>query len=335
MHLNRRTLLGLALSAPVLRPLTSASAQDTGWTLLDDSSGPIARWDHVLLADPASNRLFLFGGRDGNGTALADFWVYDLESAQWTELPGAPAARFGSAASTLLDGSGFLLFGGQADVFFNDLWAFDFGTQAWTLLDDGATTAPSPRYGLAGAFDADGRYIVSHGFTFDGRFDDTWAWGDAGGWVDISPAPESRRLRRCLHELQAIDGDHLILYAGCSSGYGPCPQGDLWLFTPATDTWIELSPAVVPAPRTNPALSVSGDSVLLVGGSTPDGPAADVWTGAFDGADFTWAPVDEASGVIPGRSSHDMAIIDGTFYLFGGLGIDGALADLWQYAPSE
>lgn len=333
MRLNRRALLSAAVGAVAFPCVQTTEAQESGWTLQDDGNGPPARWDHVLVADSNGNSLLLFGGRDGNGVAFADLWSFDLASKSWTELQPGPAARFGSAAAVLPDNSGFLFFGGQADEFFADLWQYDFTTGEWSLLDDGSGTAPTPRYGLGGAFDADGRFIISHGFTFEGRFDDTWAFDAAAGWVDISPAPESRPLRRCLHELAAVDTDHLLLYAGCSSGYGPCPQGDLWRFTPATSEWAQITPAESPAPRSNPAMTAGGNSILLVGGLTENGPSADIWSGVLNGDNFAWTRLDAASDIISPRSSHDMTQIDGMHYLFGGLGTDGPLADLWQYTP--
>ena len=97
---------------------------------------------------------------------------------------------------------------------------------------------------------------ISHGFTFEGRFDDTWSLDPAAGvWTDLSPAPETRPLKRCLHEAvwDAARG-RMLLYGGCSSGFGPCPQGDLWAFDPATRTWTELTPAESPGRPLQPGV---------------------------------------------------------------------------------
>lgn len=339
MRLNRRTLLSGAIAGAPTLTTRRADAQSSPWTLLDDAGGPAARWDHVLLAAPDHQRLYLFGGRDGNGAALADLWAYDLTTKDWrqVEAPG-PASRFGMAAAVTPDGRGFLLFGGQSqDLFYNDLWAFDFESEAWTLLDDGSSTAPSPRYGLGGDFDASGRFLISHGFTFEGRFDDTWALDPlSASWLDVSPAPESRPLRRCLHEVWATgDKSQLLLYAGCSSGYGPCPQGDLWSFDTASGRWTAISPQAVPAARSNPAVSSSSLGSLLVGGLTESGPTADVWRGEFVGNQFTWEELASASNIIPARSSHDMAARGSDVYVFGGLGHEGALSDLWRLSLDQ
>lgn len=338
MRFNRRTLLAVAAATPAIARISHVtSAQSATWTLLDDASGPIARWDHVLLPDPSGNRLFVFGGRDGNGVSLSDLWTFDLTSQMWSAIESeGPAPRFGVAAAILPDASGFILFAGQSEsVFYNDLWQFDFEQRSWTLLDDGTTIAPSPRYGFGGDFDALGRFVVSHGFTFDGRFDDTWAFDTIqNAWAHISPPAETRPLRRCLHEVLAVEGgDHLLLYAGCSSGYGPCPQGDLWTFDVSSATWTQLAPDALPAPRSNPAMCSAGQEIVLVGGLTDAGPTSDVWHGKIEDQHFQWTESVDASNAIAPRSSHDMATIEDALYVFGGLGVNGPLADLWQYRP--
>ena len=135
------------------------------------------------------------------------------------------------------DGSGFFLFGGEtAAEFFNDLWSFDFASQTWTLLDDGRRRRRARDMDSAATSMPPIDSSISHGFTFEGRFNDTWAFDTSPERVDrhLSTDPDARPLQRCLHEVVAVDGGNsLLLYAGCSSGYGPCPQGDLWSFDAA------------------------------------------------------------------------------------------------------
>ena len=128
----------------------------------------------------------------------------------------------------------------------------------------------------------------------------------------------------------------LILFGGCSSGFGPCPQGDLWSFDPATRTWTELTPASAPAARSNPALirdDASG-SIWLIDGLTEAGDVADLWTLAADGDTPSWSELAQSATVPQPRASHDAAVLDGDVYLFGGYGDAGPLADLWVRQPS-
>lgn len=72
----------------------------------------------------------------------------------------------------------------------------------------------------------------------------------------------------------------------------------------------------------------------MVGGLTEAGPAADVWIGQIDGDRFTWTELSGAVDTIEGRSSHDMTVVGDDIYLFGGLGQNGPLADLWRFTLS-
>ena len=163
----------LILHAPV--QLAAAQVPAATWTAID-VPGPTARWDHTLAADPAARSLFLFGGRDAAGAPLGDSWVYSVGDNSWALLDGpAPSPRFGHAVAVDAGNRALYLFGGQADgeTFFNDTWRFDLDARSWSEIPTG-DDRPSPRYGTSAVLDGEGNLIVSHGFTFEGRFDDTW-----------------------------------------------------------------------------------------------------------------------------------------------------------------
>ncbi|HYI25317.1 MAG TPA: kelch repeat-containing protein [Thermomicrobiales bacterium] len=341
IQLSRRTFLsGIVVTGAVTRFPTRSSAQadsSIAWErVAAEGAGPTPRWDHILVADAAQRRLILFGGRDATGAALGDTWVFDIVTAEWNEIPGTqPPARFGVAASVDASGGGVYLFGGQqADIFYNDTWRYDFPLDAWQPIDPGDGVAPTPRYGLGGVVDDMGRFIISHGFTSAGRFDDTWAFDiAAGGWTDISPPEDARPMHRCLHE-QVWDSEsgRMLLYAGCSSGFGPCPQGDAWTFDPVLGIWSEVTPAAGPDARSNPALTQfpANSMTLLVGGLTAAGYAGDAWLGRLKDGMMEWASI-QPTGQAPGpRASHDMAALGNQVFLFGGNSDAGALDDLWS-----
>ena len=311
-----------------------ASSTTASWTVID-AHGPAARWDHTLSADPHGGRLLLFGGRDTDGAPFGDTWVYDAAENGWTVVEGmAPSPRFGHAVAVDVANRALYLFGGQADgaTFFNDAWRFDLDDLTWSEIATG-DVRPSPRYGTSAVLDSTGKILVSHGFTFEGRFDDTWSLDPATGiWTDLSPAVETRPLKRCLHEaIWDAEGQRMLLYGGCSSGFGPCPQGDLWAFDPVTRTWSDLTPTESPAPRSNPALvrDEAAGTIWLVDGLTEAGYIADLWQLDLGGNAPRWGGVPQGASIPAARASHDATALGRDIYLFGGFSNDGALADLW------
>lgn len=298
-------------------------------------ASPVPRYDASLTYDPDRRQLIVFGGRDQAGKALDDTWLFDLGRSEWREAKAkGPDARFGHAAAYDPSGKRVVIFGGQAAGFFNDVWAFDPASDAWTRLA-AQGDAPQPRYGLPGVVDKRSRLIISHGFTDKGRFDDTWALDLASGvWTNITPREGPIPLKRCLHEMVYDPAaDRVLLFGGCSSGFGPCPQGDLWSLDLAASQWTQLQPAGdAPAARSNPALvfdPASGQAFLFGGLGRQNAPLNDLW--GLDVASGQWAAL-SPEGPAPGaRRSHD-ADADGLghLYVFGGIGSDGASAELWE-----
>lgn len=323
-----------ALMAPGSMREAFAQSEAPAWVAIE-ASGPAARWNHTLSADADTGRLVLFGGRDAAGAPFGDTWTFSPEANAWEVVQGAgPSPRFGQAVAVDANNRTLYLFGGQADgaTFFNDVWRFDLDDLTWAEVPT-AEPRPAPRYGTSAVLDSDGQILISHGFTFEGRFDDTWSFDPASGvWTDLSPAPETRPLKRCLHEaVWDAERSQMLLYGGCSSGFGPCPQGDLWAFDPTTQTWTELTPPDGPAARSNPALvldDVSG-TTRLIAGLTEAGYAADAWALDQTSGAPVWTEEIPGAAMPTPRASHDAVGLNGDLYLFGGFSDAGVLADLW------
>jgi hypothetical protein len=227
---------------------------------------------------------------------------------------------------------------GQGADFFNDVWAFDLDQETWTELkaNDRSSEAPRPRYGQSAALDALGRVLISHGFSDQGRFDDTWAFDLAlARWVNLTSANGPKPLKRCLHTLiYDAMADRLLLFGGCSSGFGPCPQGDLWAFDVKTTAWTELIPGgAAPSARSNASLVYQSatQTLSLFGGKTEDGANAETWS--YDLGKNQWTQLEEQNG--PSARSSQAAAQDvqaKRAFIFGGLTAAGSSADLWQWS---
>jgi hypothetical protein len=246
-----------------------------GWTqIVAENTGPAPRHDHSALVDPVRGQIVVFGGR-GAGT-FGDTWIFELGARRWREVAGpAPAPRFGHGVVYDAAHRRMLLVMGEGAGFFNDAWAFDLDQETWTELKASRTAddEPRPRYGQSAALDRQGRVFISHGFSDQGRFDDTWVFDPTTArWSNITPTAGPRPLKRCLHEIvYAAAGDRMFLYGGCSSGFGPCPQGDLWTFDLQAQTWTEIKfSGMAPDARSNPSLAFDAarGALFLFGGKT-------------------------------------------------------------------
>ena len=294
---------------------------------------PDPRSDAVLAFDPQRQTLYLHGGRS-KGNTLADLWAYDLRQGAWTSLVpagDAPTARFGHNALFDQSRGRFLVFGGQGrgNEFFSDVWAYDPAADAWTRLADNGV-GPTDRYGSCIGYDGPAdRFLISHGFTHDGRFDDTWAFSLADDtWTDISPdspRPGERCLHTCVYDTAA---NALVLFGGQNNSVSQL--GDTWVLQ--DQVWTEVAGDAPSARRFAVSAPVTG-GLWLFGGIGQDGRTSDLWT--FDVQNRLWAPT-SAAAAPAARYSHAAALDDATarLFVFGGNGADGELNDLWMLRSS-
>jgi hypothetical protein len=340
MHqkISRMAMLVMLLAGSTLSLGEAIHAQVAGWRQITPASDnvPLARYDHALTG--AGDTLVLFGGRASG--ALGDTWIYDVKANLWREVKASPSPepRWGMATAYDAERKRVLLFGGQASGFFNDVWAFDLAAETWSKLDiTGAQ--PETRYGTSAVIDPEADVLlISHGFTSEGRFDDTWALDlKTNTWQDVSQdiSPSARPLKRCLHEAAFdVASRRMILYGGCSSGFGPCPQGDLWAFDPAAKTWAEIKGnGFIPTARSNPSLVNEGTGTLwLFGGKTAKGHDSELWS--LDAKTGVWTLRITMDGPTA-RSSHDATwdALNKQLIVFGGSSDAGPLNDLWAFKP--
>lgn len=109
------------------------------WTRLE-ASGPLARYDAVMLPSSSADALLLFGGSYGAmGAAFyADLWRFDVASESWSEiaLPEGPGGRRTAWVVRDPDREGLYVgFGYDGDMQpLGDLWYADLDALAWTEL---------------------------------------------------------------------------------------------------------------------------------------------------------------------------------------------------------
>ena len=155
---ERAVLFGGLLLDPTYTGLWQFSVSTEVWSQLPATGGPSSRFTAATVADPARDRMIVFGGF--SDIVNDDLWSFDFATSTWTDISSAgPPPLFDVAGTT--DGTTAWFFGGflQGTVATNELWALDLTTDVWTLLADQGDR-PSPRTNIGFGYHGGFLYVV-------------------------------------------------------------------------------------------------------------------------------------------------------------------------------
>ena len=154
------------------------SLVDEAWVRLEEAGDPPGRLTAAAVADPARDRIVMFGGDADASTS--ETWALRLDSDTWELLGDGPSARFDVAAAA--DGQRAWFYGGFADGFvpLGDLHELDLATDSWTELVATSDAAPAPRTNVGFGYHAGHLYVVG-GHDDAALTPDAWRYELAGG----------------------------------------------------------------------------------------------------------------------------------------------------------
>src|SRR5467141_3442675 len=258
-----------------------------------------------------------------------------LAESSWTNLSpqSSPSPRAGHAMAYDSRSDRIIMFGGTAsnpaftDV--NEIWSFDFNTNQWTNLNP--QTSPSPRDGLAMAYDSKADRVIMFGGERGSLLGDTWAYDlNTNSWTSLNPtiSPSPRAGHSMAYDSQA---DRIILFGGAIQGGF---VGDTWAYDFSTNTWANLTRPGGPASRELHAMvydSLSDRTVLFGGYASDVQWTNQTWAYAF--SSNTWTNRTSAASPPP-RVSHAMAYdvrSDRTILFGGAIGVQRADNETWSY----
>ncbi len=278
----------------------------SAWSLLSPSgTAPAGRIGHSAAA--TSDKMYVFGGRDGSGT-YHDLYSYDPSngsSGAWTQLsPSGPAPSARSGHTAVMIGSTMYVFGGwDGTTSLNDLYAYDTVGNTWTNLTSSVTgSAPSVRNDHT-AVAINGLMYVFGGTDGTNVFNDLYVYdpssGTAGSWTSLSPAGVSLIPRF----------GHVAVSLSVNSGY---PK--MYVFGGQTDS----------------DHSVDLDSFTTAIVYVYD-PNENTWTAESSGGFYSPTGIGISSPAVWGYGSN-FNVFGGNFsYGYSALGING-----WRtYSPSQ
>ena len=285
---------------------------------LEATERPTPRSEVYGVGDPVSNSIMVFGGNDGpvvnqrpTSVFLQETWLFE-PGYGWTELNiDMPSARARYGAAYDASGQRALIFGGRYrdeggsgpyDLF-NELWAFDFSTQSWALLDSG--TGPSPRtypstfwddqeqalYVWGGMVNADPMVIETN--------QELWRYKD-GSWEQLTTSGDVPSPRTFLSETWDSQRRRMVIFAGQEGNYWDLAYNETYALNIDSLEWTELNNGTdAPSTRMHPHLTYdeARDRYLMFGGHTDIGDGNDLWE--MDPESGTWSEVriaDEFTG---------------------------------------
>jgi hypothetical protein len=171
-----------------------------------------------MVEEDHQNRLFLFGGNDGD-VELGDTWVF--KSGQWEQIfpPDSPSPRNALRMAYDPIRERVVLFGGwDGDNYLGDTWEW-IGT---TWLKRNPSTSPPARALHSMSFTQRGRIAIFGGLGQTGIRDDLWEW-DGENWIELETLRSPPK--RSEHDM-ALDSrrQRLVLFGGWKGNSSSFPD---------------------------------------------------------------------------------------------------------------
>jgi N-acetylneuraminic acid mutarotase len=259
---------------------------------------PVYRFMGATLA----GEIYVLGGLNSAGTTIGDVEAADPATGTVTPAGLLAEPTHGGAAVTV--GDRILVFGGADTTVHTDIQAFNPGTGSTQIVGQ----LPGPRADVAAA-------SVGSEVLLLGGFDGTRPLQS----VLVAPNGSSFQVAGQLAEAVrypavAVDQGEVYLFGGLLSGgeYTGTFTTAIERVDPATGTAMVV--ANLPVPLAHAMAAVLGGQILLIGGSTPSGPSAEVYD--FEPGNDTLAPI----GSLPEPvTDGTVAVVGQTAYVLGGI----------------
>jgi len=219
------------------------------WRKLTTSGTPPSeRFASVAVLDPATSKVWLFGGTVEAGTGLSDLFTFDLATNTWAQVhasnaPNSPIDRINAMGALDAQHGLLVLFGGnnagtRADV--RELWQFELATRTWKTPPylngpvgraRGAFFSGTPVFlfsGIASLLNSPASMLTDFN-ALDATATSPWTVQSAMGPAARFNAAQGTR-----------DGLHFVFAGGATGVGGQSTLSDLWQFDPATSQWTRL-----------------------------------------------------------------------------------------------
>lgn len=248
----------------------------------------------------------------------------------WTELAlsgGTPSIRRNH--SGIAYNGNLYVFGGldagTPATYYNDLWKYDVGSDAWSQLSPSGSL-PSARFGHSAVTYGGKIYIFGGQLSGGSKVNDLWVYDIAGNsWAELSPSG-SLPTARGFHGSSLYNGKMYVFGGDDGTAYA---RNDLWVYDIAGNSWAQLSPSGTPPGRFGTLMVPYGGKLYLFGGVVGGDKENDLWV--YDISGNSWTEL-SPSGTPPAeRYVHAGDVYNDKMYVFGGYKATGYSNDLWEY----
>ena len=178
--------------------------------------------------------LYIFGGYGGGTGRLDDFYSFDFERNEWSEVQvlsdEKPGCRENNGVVASGDSSRVYIFGGyNGNHWLNDLWVFDIKSKRWECIQESSDpnvdmallasdihnsgTVPSRRFGYVSVVH-NNKFVLFGGFDGSKWLNDMWEFSfETKRWRLIQPRGQMPSVRSCPAWCSCTDERHAgILY---------------------------------------------------------------------------------------------------------------------------
>ena len=172
-----------------------------------------------------------------NSDYPTDWWAYDIPNNQWIQLANFPSAGRSHPALILVDDKVYVGLGSNT-ANLGDWWEYDIPSDSWSQkanFDFGVRHHPF-YFGIDGI-----PYVgFGHGNSINGTtniYNDFYKYdASSDSWIILNEFPSEGRVAGTQF---SYNGKGYVL-SGDGDNHGPLDSGELWEYTPQTDSWVQL-----------------------------------------------------------------------------------------------
>ncbi len=172
-----------------------------------------------------------------NSDYPTDWWAYDIPNNEWTQLASFPSAGRSHPALILVNDKVYVGLGSNTSNL-GDWWEYDIPSDSWSQKADFVFgDRHHPFY-----FGIDGIPYVGfgHGNSIDGNinvYNDFYKYdAETDSWITLNVFPSEGRVAGTQF---SYNGKGYLL-SGDGDNHGPLDSGELWEYTPQSDSWVQL-----------------------------------------------------------------------------------------------